>query len=106
MLVTFTTTPDYGATRISTYTVQAKRNSLECLIMEFTHRVVAAGRGVGVRPPREVESKVRQNCWENEYNKPSFGQINGGGIKPIVRHFRIMYISDYIHIDITKLPKQ
>jgi hypothetical protein len=80
MLVTFTTTPDYGATRISTYTVEVKCNSLEYLIMEFIHRVEAAGRGVGVRPPREVESKGRQNCWKNEYNKPSFGQIFGGGL--------------------------
>lgn len=48
MLVTFTTTPDYGATRISMYTVEVRCNSLECLIMEFIHRVVAAGRG-GIR---------------------------------------------------------
>ena len=93
----------------SMYTVEVKCISLEYLVMEFTHRVVAGGRRMGVRPHRAVESKGRQNCWKNEYNKPSFGQTNWGGdspIKPIVRHFRIMYIFDYTHIDITKLPKQ
>jgi hypothetical protein len=79
MLVTFTLTPDCGATRTSMYTVQVQCNSLECLVMEFMHRIVAAGRRVGVRPPRTVESKGRQNCWKNEYNKASFGHTNGGG---------------------------
>jgi len=51
MLVTFTATPDYGATRISMYTVEVKCNSLECLIMTFIYRVVAGGRGVGVGHP-------------------------------------------------------
>jgi len=62
------------------YTVEVKCNSLECLIMELIHRVVAAGRGVGVRPPQAVESKGRQIVGKmNKINSLLDRPMGGGG---------------------------